>query len=107
MNAKIPKIPKKTAEDWEWLERQKATPEWQLIRAGLAKILPDNLSRYVGRGIHVTGYGADSPELSDVPTNFELNDENYEIRINDFDINLDWLALHLESTWRRMTSRYW
>jgi hypothetical protein len=99
MNTETPNIPERTAEDWEWLARDRQDPDWQLIRDGLAKILPDDLTGYAERGINII-----ETNRRHVPIRFALDDDHFKILINERDTNLDWLALHLYTSWKRHTS---
>jgi hypothetical protein len=107
--------PDDDTDDAAWLAREKSNPAWQIIRAGLAKILPDDLSDYGERGINPIGstrvrgvdaYGGKNENAEVwVPSEFELNDENCKVRVNEgVDLNLDRLALHVYACWLRNTN---
>ncbi len=88
----------------DWLERDRHDPRYKITHAGLAKILPFDLTDLINKQrVKVTEYGSDRART---PCTFELRgpDESAEITIDDTDTNLDWLALHLFSSWLRFTS---
>ncbi len=86
----------------EWLDRDRDDPRYKIIRAGLAKILPFDLAELIDKTrVKITGYDRDG-----TPATFELRgiNESAEIVIDETDTDLDWLALHLFSSWLRFTS---
>jgi protein-tyrosine phosphatase len=94
------KIMNHSSKDRAWLKRTKNMPEWQQIRAGLAKILPDDLAPYQDTKIKVTAWSREGC----APLAFKTvtADERAEIRVTAWDTTLDWLALHFYAAWQRM-----
>jgi hypothetical protein len=91
--------------DDEWLEILRTDPKWQQIRAGLAEILTDDLTDYVGTGISCTeyrevdGFGPAPAKFKSVPWKNPIS--RPEIRVREEDTNLDLLALHIIGSWQK------